>query len=76
MKIIKEEDIIVKDVRYEKYANVLFDFNIYSSRKKIREYFEERGIKTIGRFGEWDYFWSDQSLMSGKNIIKDFENWK
>lgn len=76
MKIIKEEDIIVKDIRYEKYANILFDFNIYSSRKKIREYFEERGIKTIGRFGEWDYFWSDQSLMSGKNIIKEFENWK
>ena len=76
MKIIKEEDIIVKDIRYEKYANILFDFNICSSRKKIREYFKERGIKTIGRFGEWDYFWSDQSLMSGKNIIKEFENWK
>ena len=70
MKVIKEDDIIVKDIRYEKYANVLFDFNIYSSRKKIREYFEKKGIKTIGRFGEWDYLWSNQSLMSGKNIIK------
>lgn len=71
MKVIKEEDIIVKDIKYEKYANVLFDFNVYNSRKKIRKYFEERGIKTIGRFGEWDYLWTDQSLISGKNIIKE-----
>lgn len=71
MKVIKEEDIIIKDIRHEKYANILFDFNIYNSRRKIREYFEKRKIKTIGRFGEWDYFWSDQSLMSGKILRKD-----
>ena len=65
MKVIKEEDIIVKDIRFEKYANVIFDFNIYEARKKVREYLNSIGIKTIGRFGEWDYFWSDQSLMSG-----------
>lgn len=23
------------------------------------------GIECIGRFGEWDYLWSDQSLLSG-----------
>lgn len=27
------------------------------------------GIETIGRFGEWDYLWSDQSLMSGMSIV-------
>ena len=65
MKVIKKEDIIVQDIRFEKYANVIFDFNIYEARKKVREYLKGIGIKTIGRFGEWDYFWSDQSLMSG-----------
>lgn len=65
MKVIKEEDIVVKDIRFEKYANVIFDFNIYGARKKVREYLENIGIETIGRFGEWDYFWSDQSLMNG-----------
>lgn len=68
MKVIKEEDLIVKDIRFEKYANVIFDFNIYEVRMKIRKYLESIGIKTIGRFGEWDYFWSDQSLMSGLEI--------
>ena len=47
MKVIKEEDIIIKDIRHEKYANILFDFNIYNSRRKIREYFEKRKIKNI-----------------------------
>lgn len=65
MNIIEKEDILVQDIRFEKYANVIFDFNIYGTRRKIREYLNELGIVTIGRFGEWDYFWSDQSLMSG-----------
>lgn len=65
MEVISKEDILVKDIRFEKYANVLFDSNIYESRKMIREYLDEIGVETIGRFGKWDYFWSDQSLESG-----------
>lgn len=71
MKIIEnEKNIIVKDIRFEKYANVIFDFNIYESRERIKKYLEKLGIITIGRFGEWDYFWSDQSLMSGMEGAK------
>lgn len=65
MKVIKEEDLIVRDIRFEKYVNVIFDFNVYEAKTKIREYLERIGIRTIRRFGEWDYFWSDQSSMSG-----------
>lgn len=70
MKVLKSGDIIVKDIRYEKYANVIFDFNIYKTRKEIREYLKSLGIETIGRFGKWDYFWSDQSLLSGLKLFK------
>ena len=31
----------------------------------IQDYLKSVGIISIGRFGEWDYFWSDQSLLSG-----------
>ncbi len=68
MEIIKEDDILFTDVRFEKYANVIFDHNIYDSRKVVRDYLNGVGIETIGRFGEWDYLWSDQSLLSGLNI--------
>lgn len=63
--IIKKDDILFIDVRFEKYANVIFDHNIYKSRKIVRDYLASIGIETIGRFGEWDYLWSDQSLLSG-----------
>lgn len=66
--IIKEEDILFTDIRFEPYANVIFDHNIYNARKIVRNYLQCIGIETIGRFGEWDYLWSDQSLLSGLNI--------
>lgn len=65
--IIKEEDILFTDIRFEPYANVIFDHNIYEARKIVRDYLQSIGIETIGRFGEWDYLWSDQSLLSGLN---------
>ena len=64
---IKEEDLLFVHLGYEKYANVIFTEPIYKSRKIVRDYLSSVGIETIGRFGEWDYLWSDQSLLSGLN---------
>lgn len=63
-----EEDIAVKDIRFEPYANIIFTPEIYESRKVVREWLQARGIKTIGRFGEWDYFWSHQAFESGMKV--------
>ena len=68
--IIKQEDILFTHVGFEKYANVIFDHLVYENRKKVKDYLQEIGIHPIGRFGEWDYLWSDQSLLSGKNAVK------
>jgi protoporphyrinogen oxidase len=65
--VFKKEDLIVKDVRSEKYANVIFDHQIYSNRKIVLDYLEDNNVISIGRFGEWDYLWSDQSMLSGRN---------
>ncbi len=53
------------DIRTQKYGNVIFDHGMEKRRDKIKNYLENEGIKLIGRFGEWGYLWSDQSLMSG-----------
>lgn len=66
--IIKQEDILFIDVRFEPYANVIFDHHIYEARKVVRDYLASIGIETVGRFGEWGYLWSDQSLLSGMSI--------
>lgn len=68
--IIKQEDILFTHVGFERYANVVFDHHIYENREIVRDYMKSIGIETMGRFGEWGYLWSDQSLMSGKNSVK------
>lgn len=62
-----EEDIVVKDIRFEPHANVIFTHDIYESREVIKQWLIRNQIKTIGRFGLWDYLWSHQAFGSGKN---------
>ena len=68
MGIVKEEDILFTHIGFEAYANVIFDKNIYVCREKVRKYLISQGIEPVGRFGEWGYLWSDQSLLSGLNV--------
>lgn len=63
--IININNLIVKDIRFEKYANVIFDHNIYKCRRIVNNFLNNQQIAAIGRFGEWEYFWSDQSFLSG-----------
>ena len=65
---IREEDIIEIDVRFEPWANIVFDHNIYEVRKTVIDYIRSVGIEPIGRFGLWDYLWTDQALLSGLDI--------
>lgn len=62
------EDIQLVDARHVEYANVVFYQGMEQDRKKVLDYLDNVGIKSIGRFGEWDYLWSDQSFMSGYSV--------
>lgn len=68
MGVINEADIIDIDIRFEQWANVIFDHNIKKARETVINYIRSLGIELIGRFGLWDYLWTDQALLSGLNI--------
>lgn len=68
MGVFSEDDIEISDVKYEKYANVIFTQDIYSNRKCIHDLLDSLGIRYAGRFGDWDYLWTDQSMLSGKRV--------
>ena len=70
MGICKKEEIVVKDIRFEKYANVIFDKNIYQNRQIVLDYLSKIGIESIGRFGKWDYLWTHQAFKTGVEIAK------
>lgn len=72
--LFQREDIIVTDVREKKYANIMFTPSIYTAREKIHKYLHSIGINYAGRFGEWDYLWIGQSLMSGRKAVDNLVN--
>jgi protoporphyrinogen oxidase len=68
MKIASKDDIMFMHHKRLPYGNVVFDINMEQHRDVVREFYRNRNIHSIGRFGEWDYLWSNQSLLSGYNI--------
>lgn len=66
--LAKEDDIQFVHHKHIKYGNVIFDIDMEQKRDLVRAYFEAKCVKTIGRFGEWDYLWSNQSFLSGYKV--------
>ena len=64
---LRTQEVVVKDIKFSKYCNVLFDHEIYKNREIVLNYLEHHDVISIGRFGLWDYYWSDQSFLSGYN---------
>lgn len=67
MNLCDKNDILFMDYRKIKYGNVIFYKDMGKYRKIVTDYLNKCNIVSIGRFGKWDYLWSDQSLLSGKN---------
>ena len=65
--IANEQDIMFMDYRILEYANVVTLKNTEKTLPKIHEWAAKNGINLIGRFGRWEYLWSDQAFMSGYN---------
>lgn len=63
-----DNDIVVKDIRFEPYANVTFTQGIYENRQIVLDYLTSQGIECIGRFGKWEYLWTYQAFETGKEI--------
>jgi len=72
--IFEKNNIVVLDYRELDFGNVIFDKNIDINRKIVHEYLDDIGINYMGRFGEWAYFFSDESLLSGKKVAERLFN--
>lgn len=68
MHVFKPEDLLIKDIRFEPYANITFVPSIYKNRQIILDYLASLGIESIGRFGKWDYKWTHQAFADGKEL--------
>ncbi|GAA5214026.1 NAD(P)/FAD-dependent oxidoreductase [Corallincola platygyrae] len=67
--ICQQDEILFCHHKHLPFGNVIFDHGMEERRKIVRDYLDSLNIVCCGRFGEWDYLWSDQSLVSGMNAI-------
>ena len=69
--INSREEVIHSDYRNIEYANVIPNQEMIKNREIVHRFLDDVGIKYIGRFGKWDYLWSDEAFLSGKNVLND-----
>lgn len=67
LELFDRSDIVVSDIRYREYVNVMFTPQIYDMRAKIHGYLDDIGVSYAGRWGMWDYLWVGQSFRSGRD---------
>ena len=74
MNLCKKEDIEFNDIRHQNYANIIFTPVTQNNKKIVIDYLKKHNIIPIGRFGKWEYFWSDQAYMDGlKSIMESYK---
>jgi protoporphyrinogen oxidase len=64
------DHILVEEQKHVKYANVLYDQPRKVNLQIVLEYLAQQGIVPCGRYGEWEYYWTDDSILSGRRAAQ------
>jgi protoporphyrinogen oxidase len=65
--VIRADDrILLKDAVFVPYANIIFDHDRKAALATVHGYLDELRIRHCGRFGDWGYLWTDDSIKSGE----------
>jgi protoporphyrinogen oxidase len=59
--------VLFVDHRRIRYGNVIFELGMETHRENVISWCDSVGVHSCGRFGAWDYLWSNQSFLSGYN---------
>ncbi|HED24555.1 MAG TPA: hypothetical protein ENN91_05460 [Firmicutes bacterium] len=68
--LAEKKDVAASDYRVLPYGNVVFDRGMVERRDFVLKHIRDCGILSVGRFGEWDYLWSDQCFLSGRRVLE------
>ena len=60
-----DDEVVFMHHKHLAWGNVVFDHGMEERRGIVLEWLAKVGIVCAGRFGEWDYLWSNQAFMSG-----------
>jgi len=65
-----DNEILVSSTFKLSPAYVIYTKGHREAKARIRAFLEKNGIYSCGRFGEWEYFNMDHSILSGKRAAK------
>lgn len=58
-------------VEYIPWANVVFDLDRAASLEVVNGWLDEQGVRRAGRFGKWEYMWTDGAVLTGREAVAD-----
>lgn len=66
--LLRDDDkILFTDTRVVDYANIIFDHDRPAALKVVHGFLDDIGVRHCGRYGDWAYYWTDDSFKSGEN---------
>jgi protoporphyrinogen oxidase len=73
---LQRKDVIVTDIRREKYAYPVYNHTYLSNLQIVTQYFESIGVDLCGRFAQFEYINSDEcirrALLLANEINQEF----
>jgi protoporphyrinogen oxidase len=66
----KKDPFLLKPLDYHvsEHAYVVFDENYDTATKAVKSYLDQKGLYTLGRFGEWQYYNMDVCIKSSIDL--------
>jgi protoporphyrinogen oxidase len=61
------DEIVHRSSIFAPFANIIFDHDRPAALAAVHGYLADIGIGHCGRYGDWEYIWTDQAFKSGEN---------
>ena len=68
--LTSDDEVVFRDVVFVKYGYVIYDKERKDVVANIHKFLNKNAIYPCGRFGAWEYLWSDESALSGKETAE------
>lgn len=66
-----QERIELVDLRDIKYAYVIYDHKRNENLSKIKSFFKKYSVIFAGRYGNWEYQWTDDAILDGRRAAEE-----
>ncbi len=64
--IDRDQPFKVCQLTRARYAYVIYDFNYQAARRISLDWLSERGVESVGRYGDWNYSSMEDALIAGR----------